>query len=187
MSLALGTTLAAIAIGHFVAPTKLRGWTEDDEQVGLVAEKFSAPTELEGILYSRGPLPTRGDKYAAYAFKVGGPDRLQSEIESYQTLENGWDGEGSMPPPSEQADAAKRLIGHLPAGIERPKPMLSSSGEIGFYWKADRFLADIEIDGPNSFSLFARSLTDPDVEIYLEDLPISEAGAAAIKETLNRL
>lgn len=183
MTLGLGTTLAVIAIGLARAPTQLDGWMGEQH---AVAEKYAPATEDEG-LGRQVVLPTSSDGYASAFMIIDKADWLQAEIESYRHLTAGWDGEDSIGPSNEDIEAAKKLIDHLPAGLELPKPMLTSSGELGFYWKADAYYADLIIEEKDLFSLFVRSRKHPDREFYFDALPIAENGTAKIRETLEQI
>lgn len=187
MTLGLGMTLAAIAVGHAVmrVPTKLDGWM-DAESKGVTVEKRERMAEAECLFPSPVALPTQSTDYSLSKGVMSRAGSLQAEVESYRALPGGWDGEGSSGPSDEAIDGAKKLIEQLPAGVILPKAMISSSGELGFYWKSDTFFADITIESANTFSLFVRSRLNSDREFFFETLPIDESGAATIKDTLQQ-
>lgn len=177
------TTLAVIAIGLARAPTKLDGWMGEQHSV---AEKYAPATEDEG-LGRQGAFPTSSGGYASAFMSMDKASWLQAEIESYRHLPAGWDGEGSVGPSSDALEGARKLIDNLPAGLELPKPMITSSGELGFYWKADAYYADLIIEEKNLFSLFVRSREHPGREFYFDALPIAENGIAKLRDTLEQI
>jgi hypothetical protein len=189
MIFGLGTTIAAIAIGQAVVrvPTKLDGWMEDVDLKHMIVEEYEPPTEADGRLALQASPPTASKGYATATVAMSRVDLLRAEIESYKELTEGWDGEGSVTPSNAAIDGARKLIDRLPAGITLPKAMISSSGELGFYWKTDTFYADIAIEDANIFSLFVRSRVNPDREFYFPALPIDETGAASIRDTLQQV
>lgn len=183
MTIGLCTTLAVIAIGLARAPTQLDGWMGEQHSV---AEKYESATEDEG-LGRRVALPTSSAGYSS-AFRVmDKASWLQAEIESYRHLPTGWDGEGSVGPSSDALEGARKLIDHLPAGLELPKPMITPSGELGFYWKTDAYYADLIIEEKDLFSLFVRSREHPNSELYFDALLISGDGTAKIKDAFQQI
>jgi hypothetical protein len=99
---------------------------------------------------------------------------LKTELKSYTALTDGWDGVGSKKPSADQLAFALKLIDTLPASVPLPKPMLSSNGEIGFYWKNKKLLADIAIENNSSFSFFARSLLSQQ-EVFVDFISLESA------------
>jgi hypothetical protein len=112
-------------------------------------------------------------------------DWIDTQIESYSALQVGWDGPDSKPPPPAHIEAARSILRLLPAGAPIPKPMLSSSGELGLYWEEPDWMADIAIEGDREFSLFFRS-RDRQVEVLKSKLVVGPDSSAVIKETLTR-
>lgn len=188
----LGGTLAAIAIGHAVSrvPTKLDGWVEDLTQPESAITRRLPESEAGGRLTrltSEASLPTASMGYTSAPTPMSRSDWLRAELRSYQALESGWDGEGSFRPADDLIEGALILLDYLPAGIALPKAMVSSSGEVGLYWKTDTFYADIVIEGRNVFSLFVRSRIDPSREFFYDELSISEESSALISTTLQQV
>lgn len=183
MTIGLGTTLAVIAIGLARPPTQLDGWMADRP---FVAEKYESATQDKG-LGRKITLPTASVDYAPAFAAMDKADWLKAEIESYGLLPAGWDGEGSVGASAEAIEGAKRLIEMLPAGVEIPKPMITSSGELGLYWKSAAYYADLVIEGKDVFSLFVRSRERADREFYFDALPIAENGTATIRDMFRQI
>ena len=110
-------------------------------------------------------------------------DWVDAQIESYGSLEEGWDGPDSQPPQQAHIEAARSILRSLPAGTPIPKPMLSSSGDLGLYWEDPEWMADIAIDGDHEFSLFFRS-RDRRVEVLKSGIVLNSSSGALIKDTL---
>ena len=63
--------------------------------------------------------------------------KVRDELLAYGDLEKDWDGYGGLPPSKELIEASVLLLNRIfEATNSAPTPMLSNSGEIGFYWKA---------------------------------------------------
>ena len=95
-------------------------------------------------------------------------DQLRRELQLYQGLSDGWDGEGSLQPHHTSIDAAQRFVGMLPSGLPLPRPMLSNAGEVGFYWDLTGGFADISFDANGLASFFSR--THVGVELYRDGI-----------------
>ena len=84
-------------------------------------------------------------------------DQLRQKVHEYANLSDGWDGPGSLQASSHSRDAALGFIDQIPIGIPVPGIMISSQGEIGFYWDFAGGNADISFTGRGTGSFFARS------------------------------
>lgn len=96
-----------------------------------------------------------------------GYEAVKFELNAYLELADDWDGPGSKAPSAEPIATAIGFMDRLPSGIPLPKPMLSSSGEVGLYWDVDAIYADVAFEGGDAFSLFIRN-RQTDVEIFVE-------------------
>ncbi|MDP9990421.1 hypothetical protein J2W28_000196 [Variovorax boronicumulans] len=106
---------------------------------------------------------------------LSGPDDLTDTLRNqafrYSMLQDGWDGEGSSAPSEASFTAAMDFIGRLPAGLTLPGIMISSEGEIGFYWQLQGGYADISFDEYGMASFYSRpAISD---EVFLEDLAMA--------------
>ena len=120
---------------------------------------------------------------ASSVVAISRADWIDAQIESYSALQEGWDGPDSQPPQMAHIEAARSILRSLLAGTPIPKPMLSSSGELGLYWEEPEWMADIAIESDHEFSLFFRS-RDRRVEVLKSGLTVGANSSAVIKETL---
>jgi hypothetical protein len=174
-------TLAVIMAAGSRPSTQERGWIR-------YGAPISAPPPREP---TKGQIldPGQAGRETAASF-IPGPnmaisrlDWIDAQLESYSTLEGGWDGPDSHPPQPAHIAAARSILRSLPAGTPIPKPMLSSSGELGLYWEEPDWVADIAIEGDREFSLFYRS-RDRQIEVLKSALPLGPDSIAVLKETL---
>lgn len=114
-------------------------------------------------------------------------ESISNEIDSYSLLEDGWDGEDSFKPSNANLERAKLLLGKLPSGIPNPTPMLSKSGDLGFYWNNEDFYADLHLESELSISLYVRKKTDKLNEYFFDNLPEASLTSNWIKENVNIL
>ena len=157
------TTLALVAA--FIAPvplTRRPDWIVDRQ----VRHFINSTTEL----VSATSAPTESILMAIpQDTLMDGRMRLTQEIKAYQTLVEGWDGEGSVQAASESVAFAMYFIGQLPGGLPLPHTMLSSSGEVGCYWDGESGYADISFSPDGTASFFSR--TSSGEEHFAESLP----------------
>jgi hypothetical protein len=95
---------------------------------------------------------------------------LQSELELYLALPEGWDGDGSRKAAPRSYEAANAFIESFPAGLPLPRPMFSASGHIGFFWDLPNGFADLSFDEDGTASFFSRSRDG--VENYADELTV---------------
>lgn len=117
-------------------------------------------------------------------------DRLESiknEIDSYRDLQDGWDGEDSFKPSDEILKRAKELLSKLPSGLPNPIPMISQTGELGFYWNNESFYADLHLEDEHNISLYVRKKTDELSEYFYDNLPEDSLTSNWIKENVSVL
>lgn len=147
-----------VLVAAFLAPvplTKRPDWVVDscvsNQSVGVVGtntnQLVSAPmVETESILMSP-PLSMVLDRRVL----------LAQEIQTYKFLKNGWDGKGSVSAFPESMAAAMQFVEQLPGGLPLPGAMLSSSGEVGFYWDIQGGYADLSFASDGLGSFFSRT------------------------------
>jgi hypothetical protein len=99
-------------------------------------------------------------------------DAIEAELHSYLQFSAGWDGEGSRGAKWNDVKFAVSILQRLPAGVPLPKAMLSSSGEIGFYWNSKNAFVDLMIEENGTFSLFAKLRGDHPQERFVDGLQL---------------
>lgn len=98
-------------------------------------------------------------------------DRLslaRAEVQEYGNFPNGWDGPRSVAPTELCNQSALEILDRFPAGLPVPVPMMSSNGEIGFYWSASDAYADVNIDPDGLASFFSKDADGK--ELFVEGL-----------------
>lgn len=93
---------------------------------------------------------------------------LRETIAQFAALADGWDGDGSLKPSAEAISAAKKFLSSIPPGIALPTPMVTSRGDMEFYWNLRTGYVDISFDVDGVGSFFARDRAGS--EIFLDDL-----------------
>lgn len=177
------TTIAVIALAHAVVrpSSKDTGWLSASN--GSVPHQIEQrPTDQLIVLPFVAGTATTDASFASADRSISRLDWLRSELFSYQDLAAGWDGEGSVPVNPAHVAAASSLLEIIPAGIPLPKPMLSPDGELGLYWKDDRWFADAVIEDSAHFSLFVRSLKEGNREVFIDSISIGPDAPAIIKK-----
>lgn len=81
---------------------------------------------------------------------------LISQLNSYLSLPDDWDGYEGVAPKRQTVDDAIRLLHLLPNHISIPKPMLGNSGTIGLYWEKESAYAEICFEGDETFWYYAK-------------------------------
>lgn len=79
-------------------------------------------------------------------------------LEEYATLEDGWDGSGSIKPTAVDLARAHHFMTLLPEDFPQPNAMLNSDGKLGLYWDNGDTYVDIEFE-PLGISIFSRRRT----------------------------
>lgn len=84
-------------------------------------------------------------------------DLLISKLADFLKLTPGWDTEESVPPSVESIEDTLSFIKRLRVlNFPYPQPMLSTEGQIGLFWDESGVFIDIEIEGNNKISYFAK-------------------------------
>lgn len=89
-------------------------------------------------------------------------DYILATIQKYSTLPDDWNGEGASAPTLKSLESAEYFLSAIPAGFALPKPMLSTVGNIEYYWSAEQAYADISFDENGIASLFLKLTGFPD-------------------------
>lgn len=101
--------------------------------------------------------------------------KLLERLLGWRDLQEGWDGEQSEAPSHAAIDLAAELINALPQDVSLPKPMLSSSGEVGLYWDMSEKYVDVEFGADSHFSAYFRNKNTGEEQL-VENLSLNEAG-----------
>lgn len=81
--------------------------------------------------------------------------KIYTELESYKTLQNNWDGYQGQKPSDQVIDTTKYFLTILKSkDILNPNIMVSGTGEIGLYWKDTDKYIEVDFDIEGSFSYF---------------------------------
>jgi hypothetical protein len=178
------STVAAIALAHAVVRTpasKEDGWRLNMPTAALYLGDGTS-TNQPIISTASYATTTASPQYAPATQALDRVEMLQAQLEAYKTLPTSVDGEGIDLADVACIDAASQILSLLPAGIPLPKPMLSTDGEIGLYWKSSDYLADVVIEDANHFSLFIRSLKDGNREVFIPSIAIGPSAPAVIAD-----
>lgn len=82
---------------------------------------------------------------------------LIDELRQYEQLENGWDGADDDIAPSRAAiDEAIHFVENLPPFVDLPEPMVSSDGQVGFFWHDAKIYLDIGFRGQGECTFFGK-------------------------------
>lgn len=87
------------------------------------------------------------------------PAKLKDILNSYLGLREGWDGYEGITPTNDAVNQAQQFVDRLLEynyDYRLPKPMLSSDGEVGFYWDVYGCYLSIEFEEDGSFYFYGR-------------------------------
>lgn len=163
------STLALVAA--FLAPVPL---TKKPEWSARAQNPVDSTSPVDKT-WSTGFSGLRGETEEVVSANYQLLDRseiLALEVKSYARLPEGWDGPGSVQANSTSLTAALAFVEILPGGLPLPRPMVSSSGEVGFYWDLERGFADISFEANGSASFFSR--THEGQEAFQDGLKVNE-------------
>lgn len=159
-STSLGTAVANLLAGT-VDPTSVHSYLQEYSapapkyiSVNSVSYKSeSNKSYLENI---------RNDSRIASILEIGETtpyispyERVNQTIDDYLSLDQGWDGYDGVPPALIMVETAKSFLSMLKQeGLSMPKSMLSSHGDIGFYWKGQESYIEINIEPIDRYSIY---------------------------------
>lgn len=135
----------------------------------------ASPKHLDGELLTERTIfygDVETDRLLAPVIQDSG-DRVTSviaEVRRYASFPDGWDGPRSVKPSNACVAASIEFMRVYPAGLPVPTPMITSSGEIGFYWNEAGGYADISFDSEGFGSFYGQNRDG--VDTYDERLTI---------------
>ncbi len=173
------TVIVLAGIAQPAPITQLVGWSSTS------AFPEYAATQLQTLnVFTAASVPSSELAVADIPVLPTKIESLRSEIHAYSLLADGWDGDDSVAPTAENIADAIEFTMHLPAGIPTPKPMISSSGEIGLYWNLEHAYADVAIESGGHFSLFTRQKRGEQLEELAEEVAIRDLSTAWLSQQL---
>lgn len=166
-------SLTGVSVG---APSTLRpNWTNEKKA------RTSTPTistDVDSLLkaknHTKTALDITGVTFDNIASNKSFISNVYSELESYLSLTNGWDGVGSIAPKEHDVARALALIGSLPSSFPLPTPMVSPNGELGLYWDTGANYADINFEPDGKISLYSRSRASPEIEKFIDGIDVTQ-------------
>lgn len=87
--------------------------------------------------------------WSVFATRVEQPD--ESALDEIESLEDNWDGEGSLAPTAEIVDATRRIVQATSGILPRPEITPNDNGTITIEWRAQADYASLEV-GSTSFA-----------------------------------
>jgi hypothetical protein len=96
---------------------------------------------------------------------------LKREILTYSDFGSNWDGVDSAEPSQIAIQEMLAFIDAIPSRLSLPRPMISSSGEIGVYWDLRNGYAEVSFDSKGVALFFSR--TDQGEEQFKENLTVN--------------
>lgn len=175
------TTVAAIALAHAVVrppASKDAGWSLYAQPSMLLGARVSTDQPILNV--TAYVSTTESTQYTPATKGLDRIELLRAQLESYRLLDTALLGDDGSPAVDSHIDAACSILSLLPAGIPLPRPMLSTDGEVGLYWKSNDYLADAVIEDDSHFSLFIRSLKDGNREVFIPSIAIDQNANDAI-------
>lgn len=142
MGLWSSTSTIAICVASWlsVAPPNALGWPETQRPAAVHA--YVAPT---GLPHQHTPALASDPAYKA----------SYDELVQYLTLEADWDGYGGAVPDHTAIHHAMTLLSAAwDRKLPTPRTMISSSGEVGLYWRLPDAYAELGMAGDGTFYWF---------------------------------
>jgi|GEM_PF-4616157 len=98
------------------------------------------------------------------------------DMKSFDLLQDGWDGVGSVKPNRSFIDAATAFVEALPLTAPAPEATASSDGAVGWFWDTDDVYATASFSTDGKYAYFARNRADGRKvggisEAYLREIP----------------
>jgi hypothetical protein len=157
------STLALVAA--FLAPaplTRRPDWSEQPSAIHF----HSDPTDV--LVVPAAGVETEAVVNHAPSVAFDKSDYLLREVDTYKALKAGWDGEGSKAVSELSMQTAVNFVKLLPGGLPLPGAMVSSEGEIGFYWDLPQGFAEIRFDDAGMGTFFSHHSAGS--ETYIQDM-----------------
>lgn len=156
-TLGIITTLVPALLTGVPSISTVRGVaTPNSVRTDVLLRPMHAPSEIELTSSQPGLDPV---------------DFLRAKANEFALLEDGWDGDTSVAPSQASVAAALGFIDRLPGGLPLPGIMVSSQGEIGFYWDLNGGYADISFSSAGEGSFFSR--TPMGQEEFFDELAVA--------------
>ena len=183
------TTSALLLVGSFMMPfvpsSMTRNWTNKSTNILGDPPEIHGSMEAELLLDDARHVTTVTRRATHDLDSHTLPSSAtKARLNTYAALSDGWDGEGSLAPDARAIESAFLLLAMIPLGVSVPHPMIARDGTVGFYWSNGRAFADIEIDGPGSFSIYAQSRIGSAPEQYVEGIPVSHEAVQILANCL---
>lgn len=138
-------------------------------------EEFDLPESLDlGRQIPASYLNISYDSILIPSSLVGSVDaarqKLRRELESYATLQAGWDGYEGEPANSHSIVDARVFICSLPPQYVTPKPMLASDGEVSLFWEIEGKYLEASFPGDGTYHFIFNA---PGIRVGTDDLPVT--------------
>ena len=163
--------ISTVLVAALYAPIALsanRAWRTTEFHGSQASELFE--TDRPVLAFE-----TATTRLASSLFKQALPNRhvaVLNEILHYGKFQNGWDGPRSVGPSLNSVKAAESFVHALPAGLPLPTPMVSGTGEVGFYWNEEAGYADMSFDAEGVGSFFSKDQSGE--EFFEDEVRVSE-------------
>lgn len=82
---------------------------------------------------------------------------LAAEMESYRSLDTGWDGIGSISPGTDAIESALDFLKVLPPDTRPPEPSVSADGSVEWFWKTPGAYISVMFPGGGRFAYYGRA------------------------------
>lgn len=107
------------------------------------------------------------------------------KLETAEYLESSGAARGRLIPTTMAVNTALSFIDAIPARLPLPRPMLSSSGELGLYWDLPLGYAEASFESDGSVVFFSR--TDEGFEHFAESLRVESLDSRWFWDALGQL
>ncbi|WP_175422147.1 PD40 domain-containing protein [Agrobacterium tumefaciens] len=103
-------------------------------------------------------------------------DEAIKEMKSFEMLQDGWDGAGSVKPSRGFIEAATAFVEALPLTAPTPEASASADGAVSWFWDTDEIYATASFSSDGKYAYFARNRVNGTKvggvsETYLGEIP----------------